>query len=88
MTRPTLSLIIAVCFIILSLSTPIIPCRNVDNAAKFYQEWDLCVLDGEQLYYSAEQLSDPLIAGIVSAVIVFLISLLILCILFPSKKVW
>lgn len=90
MTRATISLIIAVLFVVVGLSTPIFLCRveeKVETDRLWYEEWEFCKLDGEQLYFGTEKISDPFVAGVITGVFVFLICLVVISILFPTKKV-
>lgn len=78
MTKITLSVIFAIIFIVASFTKPMIPCVT--------DSLSLCILDGEQLYYGAEVLSNPWVGGGISFAIVFLISLTILNVIFPKKN--
>ena len=79
MTKIVISILLAIAFIVLSLSQTIIPCNEL-------REFDFCKLEGEQPYYYTEKFSDPVFAGIASFVIVFLVMILLLSLIFPKPK--
>jgi len=78
MTRIIISLIVAIIFIVVSLSQTIIPCEK---------PFDFCILDGQQNYFYTEKLSDSIYAGILSFAIVFLIVFLFTYLVIPKKVI-
>ena len=59
----TFSLIFALIFLVASFSQPLIPCK--DNI--------FCSLDGSKIYFFTDKLSNPLFAGLLTFLLVFLI---------------
>jgi len=77
MTKITVSLIIAIIFIVATFSKPMIPCKD--------EQWDLCRLDGIHNYYGTNKLSNNWYSGGVTFIIVFLLSLAVLNLIFPKR---
>jgi len=77
MTRYVISMLVAILFLVMSLSLNIIPCNTFT---------EFCHLDGEQSYYFTDKLSDPLYAGLITFVIIFLLTLFLTYFLVPPPR--
>ena len=78
MTRIILALIFAILFIVASFSKPLIPWVTDDLS--------LCTLDGQKNYFGTSKLSNSNTAGLVSFVVIFLISLFLMNLIFPKRR--
>lgn len=79
MTKFTISLILAIIFVVVCLSTPLLPCNDI-------KDLDFCKLEGEQKYFYTEKLSNPWAAGGVAFVLSLLIVFTVFSIIFPKRK--
>lgn len=85
MTKPTISLLVAIIFIVIALSTPLIPCKKDTG----WKGWGFCRLDGNHDFYGTgnSTLQNVFVGGGISLVLVFFIALLLIKALWPAKKV-
>jgi len=80
MTKITISLILAIVFIILSFSVSLLPCYDEENF-----HW--CKMGQEDATYYGVT-SDEWSSGIITFILVFLIFLALLSIIIPKQKIY